>query len=985
MAKESMSVTRPGSECFVWRFGDIELDEAGPSLAVQGAAVVIEPRPLALLMYLLRRSGEVCTKTELLEALWPGRVVTEGSLTNCVAKLRQALSDQDQRVIRTVHGYGYRIGIPAQVEAIEAPIPTSALQFEADTPIPRRSGWLLIRQLGTGSSGEVWLGRGKTGEQRVFKFGQRPESLASLKREVTLSRLLHDALGDRPDWVRVLDWNFDEPPYYVETEYCAAGNLGSWLAEQSSWPSMDMRIAWLAQIADALAAAHALGVLHKDLKPSNLLVADDGAGAIRLKIGDWGSGHVVDIDRVLSSRITRLGFTRSVADGDGSGGTPMYQAPEVIAGQPATIQADLYALGVLLYQLVIGDLQRPLAPGWERDIDDALIREDIALVADGNPAQRLADAAELARRLRGLSERRAERARLQAERLRDERQALALQRWQARRRWVFATGVLLVAGLVSSLFLYQRAERNAIEAREQARVAQATEAFLLKVFYANDRARADRPIQELSAKALLDANVDRLATDLANQPAVQLRLLAAAAKIYVQWNDAERLRSINSRTITLNETLYGPADARTLEAILATVNEDVDAGRRDAATETLDEVERRIVTHRLQGSLVHAHLLYHRSYSLVRPEGGTQAIDLLRQAIAIIDRLAPPVEARHAIMHNDLAAGLADAGELETARDERLRAIQLSEALPAGLRDDGLTGALYGMLADDYLLIGDADGADAAFTKSQEMIDKTYGPTYPDGWDVRAIHAEFLHRRGDRQRALAMFEEVMKRIASAPEEARVGANVRQRYAGCLIAEGRPALAIPLLEAAVPIWRDIEHSPWRLAQVQDLLGRAYGANGESRKARAILKSNHDKGPAGAHDHYQWLIIRHRWAEQLMREQAWQEAEVEFEAIRRDAGREQPRLVADAESGLARIALIRGDLANAQRLSLHSLQSLEQVRDFYDVRIQPRLWRVRAAVMARTGDKQGAEQLCARAISASRQYDDPNSPTVLGSCP
>lgn len=106
-----------------WRFGTVEFDESTLALVVNGKAVELEPKPLELLMYLLRRAGEVASKDQLLTALWPGRVVTEASLTKAVAKLRQALADDEQVLLRTVHGFGYRFAAPVTAESIAAPAP----------------------------------------------------------------------------------------------------------------------------------------------------------------------------------------------------------------------------------------------------------------------------------------------------------------------------------------------------------------------------------------------------------------------------------------------------------------------------------------------------------------------------------------------------------------------------------------------------------------------------------------------------------------------------------------------------------------------------------------------------------------------------------------------------------------------------------------------------------------------------------------------
>ena len=119
---------------------------------------------------------------------------------------------------------------------------------------------------------------------------------------------------------------------------------------------------------------HAVGVLHKDIKPSNILIGGSGS-AVRPLLADFGGGGVLAEELITQAGITRLGFTQAVDQGRLA--TPLYAAPEVMEGQPHTVRSDVYALGVLLYQLLIGDFRKPLASGWERGIDDELLREDI--------------------------------------------------------------------------------------------------------------------------------------------------------------------------------------------------------------------------------------------------------------------------------------------------------------------------------------------------------------------------------------------------------------------------------------------------------------------------------------------------------------------------------------------------------------------------------------------------------------------------------
>lgn len=401
----------------VWRFGECQVDELRRELRVRGAQVDLEAKPWAVLHQLLLHAGEVVTKDELLDAVWPGLNVVDGSLATAVSKLRKALGDDS--MILNVPRVGYRLAVPVQTVPGAAP-PSRELHFSVGQPVPRREQWHLVRRLDRSPSSEVWLAEHpKTHESRVFKFAADNERLKSLKREVTLARLLRTSLGERCDFVRVLEWNFEAPPYFVESEY-AGLSMNEWAEKHRGLKAvpMELRLQLLVRATEAVAAAHSLDVLHKDLKPGNILISDTNDGLSQVKVADFGSASLLAPGRLGALNITNLGFTQSLStDNDSLTGTVIYIAPEVLAGQSPSTASDVYALGVLLYQIVSGDFRKPLAPGWEAEVSDPLIREDIADAACGDPLRRIKTASQLADRLANLESRRRERKKLESAQL----------------------------------------------------------------------------------------------------------------------------------------------------------------------------------------------------------------------------------------------------------------------------------------------------------------------------------------------------------------------------------------------------------------------------------------------------------------------------------------------------------------------------------------------------------------------------------------
>jgi serine/threonine protein kinase/DNA-binding winged helix-turn-helix (wHTH) protein len=464
----------------LWRFADYEFDELRRELRVRGKAADLESKPLDILLQLLLHAGEVVTKEELLETVWPDVMVVDGSLATAVSKLRKAMGDEDHPAIVTVPRVGYRLAVPVYCKTVAAAAGPE-LGFRAGDPVPGREQWRLSRALEVSGSSEVWLGENpKTREQRVFKFAAGGVRLKGLKREITISRFLRESLGDRPEFVRILEWNFKTSPFFLESEY-AGPNLAEWAEAQGGLikVSLDARLHLLIDVAQALSAAHSIGVLHKDLKPANILVVPGASGGWQIKIADFGSASLFDPSRLHALGITNLGFTQTAALETGSlSGTLMYLAPEVLAGQSPSASADVYALGVMLYQLIVGDCRKPLAPGWEAEIQDPLLREDIADAACGDPAKRLSSAAELAERLLTLDRRRVKRDELENATQRAQIAERKLAEARARRPWVVFAVIALVVGLGLSLTLYRKAARERDHANRQTAIASSINQFL---------------------------------------------------------------------------------------------------------------------------------------------------------------------------------------------------------------------------------------------------------------------------------------------------------------------------------------------------------------------------------------------------------------------------------------------------------------------------------------------------------------------------
>jgi serine/threonine protein kinase/WD40 repeat protein len=378
--------------------------------------------------------------------------------------------------------------------------------------------WKLAGKIGEGGAGQVWVGvHAQLEQKRVFKFCDNEEKTRTLKRELTLFRLLKERVGQNPHFIRIHEVSLEEPPWYLMMDHVEAEDLDAWCRLQPqglAGLSVEQRVGIVAQVAEALQVAHEAGILHRDIKPGNILVGADRArasegaaspGEPHVFVADFGIGQII-ADELLRGG-TRLGFTRTLLDVRASSisGTLLYMAPEVMEGGAATARSDLYSLGVVFWQLLIGNFGTALDPtGWSARISDPLLRQDLERCLAGSPEQRWPSAGALATSLRALSERRS------AEKKRQEE--LARRAREAYRRGVMRTALVAAAVIVALSGLTWYAWRKSLEAETQRKGAAAGRAratlgelqglSALRAAEARSRLEKEMPSVEIADPAL---------------------------------------------------------------------------------------------------------------------------------------------------------------------------------------------------------------------------------------------------------------------------------------------------------------------------------------------------------------------------------------------------------------------------------------------------------------------------------------------------
>jgi serine/threonine protein kinase len=254
-------------------------------------------------------------------------------------------------------------------------LPTSVPPYSTPAPLPG-TDYRLEELIGTGGFGAVYRARGSSLQHvpLAIKFCLDRGLLPALRYERENLEQLMKAGGESwsPRLVRLYGYNLEHDTPFLIYEYASGGDLARWLATRQArdgrGPTPDEVLDVIVQVAEALAFAHDRRLVHRDLKPANVLIAD---GAI--KLADFGIGGLIAGQAVQQSQIGTVAANRLSPIEQASlfrgAGTPLYMSEEQQRGDNPDPRHDLYSLGVMWYQLLVGDVTRKMHPGWARELE----------------------------------------------------------------------------------------------------------------------------------------------------------------------------------------------------------------------------------------------------------------------------------------------------------------------------------------------------------------------------------------------------------------------------------------------------------------------------------------------------------------------------------------------------------------------------------------------------------------------------------------
>ncbi|MCC7123221.1 MAG: serine/threonine protein kinase [Acidobacteria bacterium] len=631
--------------------------------------------------------------------------------------------------------------------------------------------WRVLRALGEGGMGAVYLGERAAGDLtlraaiKVVSSGLDRDDV--LRRFRTERRIL--ASLDHPGIARLLDGgSTDDGVPYFALEYVDGVPLTDYARAQHL--DLRQRLTLFQSVCDAVEFAHRRLVVHRDLKPGNIFVGGDGAP----KLLDFGIARLLvstDSDQPPAT-VTGHGWM-----------TPAYASPEQLCGEPVSTATDVYALGLILHELLTG--QPVFAAGTDpmavakAKLDGTIARPSTALLRTTSGADTAASRTREARALKGDLDtivlkalapepvrRYASAVDLSTEierhlsglpvRARPDAFAYRAGKFVRRHRWPVGFAavavIALVAGLALALRGEQQARRAEAEARTSAAAAERVSAFLVDLFSVSDPS-ASRG-SAMTARELLDRGADRIDRDLTDSPDVQSRLRTVMAQAYSELGLYDRQADLVSRDL-----------------------EDVTARLGPSSVEALASKAR-------------------LASALMRRGEYARARDMAEEAVTGFDARGEPPSREQAIALSQAGIGHWRTGDMKTARERLERSLVVHDALPQQQPRD-----LIGILNNVAILRwqqDDLDGGRPLYQRALDLAVQTYGEqsTHVANTlnnlailELQAGHLELA--RGHHQRALVIRRAIL--AADHPDIAESLHNIGEaerrlrRYA-----EARPA-------------------------------------------------------------------------------------------------------------------------------------------------------------------------------------------------
>ena len=627
------------------------------------------------------------------------------------------------------------------------------------SPVPDRVGPYHIRGvLGEGGMGVVYLAERPDLGSRVALKMLRDAWLSPARRDRFKTEQRTLAALNHPGIARLYDADAlpDGTPYIV-MEYVEGTSLTQYCRERGA--SLEERLRLFRGVCEAVRHAHANLVVHRDLKPSNILVTASGV----VKLLDFGIARQLEaVEAEGDATPTLLQLM-----------TPSYAAPEQLQGGSVGVYTDVYALGVVLHELLTGRLPHELAGLTPAQAERRVLEtaptppsavparvsasrrawEDLDVLClkamHRDPERRYPTVDALLEDLLRFSTGRPLLARPDS---------LSYRMGKALRRNPRAVGMatlttVLVVGLVTFYTIRLAGERTA--ARIEADRATQVSDYLVSLFTAGDPFAESEA--ELDVGILLERGVAR-AEALAGQPLVQAQLFDVLGQVHTQISRYDQAAELLGRALTIRrEGGDGPLELATTLANLGTLYRY--QGDLESAEQHLSEALELRRRHLPSPHVDVAITLDALGVVLANQGRYAEGYQFLEEALSLYRDVLTGPDIRVAATLNNMAVNQANQGEYEAAERLMREALAVSAEILAP-DDPNLTPDL-GNLGVILEIRGDYAGADSALSRSLEILRSRVGEEHYQTALVLSQLGGVLRRGGELERAEARLREAM--------------------------------------------------------------------------------------------------------------------------------------------------------------------------------------------------------------------------------